>query len=763
MNHFRDLLKSYRSRPKQLTAPPSSSSTFALQKHKYALLDESRREIRLLTVLPSRNDSDPISCLLNVVSLNDEPRYSALSYVWGSLDSEEGITVNGQFLYQARENLVLFLRFFRRCLTSGVSNDNPPNYIWVDAICIDQANVEERNQQVNLMPIVYSGATQVMSWLGGGNESLSQAFLLIKNVVEAVQSPASQAKSTRTRITSGLSTAKAQHPSEGDSGENSIDPRLLFLFSLSESVIDLFLLPYWHRIWVVQEVVLAEPDENIVICGNEVMTFRDIQIFRDNWLAFLKDLQLDHKWTSSLANTPAFNAISDSWPQYLKKMEESLVVWSYYDFIRGLRIQGDSLFYILLAPAYECVNPRDSVYGLLNVVSSARLLPDYNLPTAEVYTSWFLTVLEDWQNPEPLYFSGLVEGSNIEGLPSWVPDLTLARKDSPVWDATLADTIETGVNAKDFGFGGRILPDFPNLSDGNKVLSAKGIICDAVTETTSINADYPGGSMASFCATSLTKYGKRYHRTEMPFLQVIFRVLMCGINRFNSVEKERKGSLVVRSDEVAIGRSQLQFNATMPLLQAVTKTLLARGSLKAADLDDFVLKALCKPSPPLGTDSTSDVYLVAAFIAIMLPRDPRELGYLPAFFLDLGLPYGPEFQHEFIECFFPGRNDLEPLITPDLLEDRRVKALVNSIKRYLKTYEHTFFFTSSGLLGNGPRSMKAGDHIVVLEGAKMPFVVREVEENFLLVGTCYVEGISDGEPAAMARREEIQVNDIRLV
>jgi hypothetical protein len=764
MNNFRDLFKRYGSRQKQMALANRPSSKLASRTFEYTPLDISRHEIRLLSVLPSPNDTDHISCILNVVSLDDEPRYSALSYVWGpESDEDEDITVNGQVLYRARANLVLALRYFRRCLASTVSNESPLNWLWVDAVCINQQDIPEKNQQINLMPVLYSGAKQVISWLGGGDESLFKACDFIKNVVQAAKSSGGHSKPSRKRLTSSYSINNI-HLWKEDSGEKTVDPRLLLLFSLSESVIDLFLLPYWHRVWVVQEVVLAsEPECNIVVCGNEVMTFRDIQIFRNNWLALLRDLQLDREWTAALSKTPAFNIMSDSWPEHLKKMEESLVVWSYYDFIRGLRIQGDSLFYILLAPAYQCIDPRDSVYGLLNVVSSARLVPNYELSSREVYTHWFLTVLKDWQNTEPLYFSGLAEGSKIEGLPSWVPDLSLARKDSPVWDATLAGTIETGIAAKDFGFGGRGLPEFPILLDGNKVLSTKGIICDVVADTNPIYTEYPGDSMASFCATILRQRGKTYYRTGMPILQVTFRVLMCGINRFNAVEKERQGSLMARSKQLTIGTSQLHLNATMPLLQAVTKTMLARGHLEAVDLDDFVLEALCQPSPTLGIDITADFYLAAAFIAVMVSRDPREkMPYLPLW--ALGLPYGcSNFQHEFIECFSPGRSDLEPLITPQILEDGRVKALVNSIERYFETYEHTFFFTASGLLGNGPRSIEAGDHVVVLEGAKMPFVVRKVGDNFLLVGTCYVEGISDGEPAAMARRGELQVDEIRLV
>jgi hypothetical protein len=116
----------------------------------------------------------------------------------------------------------------------------------------------------------------------------------------------------------------------------------------------------------------------------------------------------------------------------------------------------------------------------------------------------------------------------------------------------------------------------------------------------------------------------------------------------------------------------------------------------------------------------------------------------------------------FLEAFFPGRiEEVRHLVSNDLFQDKKVLALVDSIHRYFQTYEHTLFLTSSGYLGNGSPSMHVGDR-VVFEGAKMPFVVRNTGERFVVVGPCYVEGLSNGEPAAVARRGELPVEDILL-
>jgi hypothetical protein len=106
---------------------------------------------------------------------------------------------------------------------------------------------------------------------------------------------------------------------------------------------------------------------------------------------------------------------------------------------------------------------------------------------------------------------------------------------------------------------------------------------------------------------------------------------------------------------------------------------------------------------------------------------------------------------------------LENLVSYDLFQEENVLLLVKSIQRYFKTYDHTLFLTRSGYLGNGPTSMRVGDKVAVLDGAKMPFLLRDMVGRFVLVGPCYVEGHSDGEPAAMARRGEVPVEDILII
>src|SRR5690242_14544378 len=103
-------------------------------------LDPARQQVRLLRVI--KNSSKPIECTLEVFDLDRALQYTALSYRWGSANTDYTISVNGQSL-RASENLFYFLETYRR--------DEKDQYLWIDQICIAQTNVKERNHQVGLM------------------------------------------------------------------------------------------------------------------------------------------------------------------------------------------------------------------------------------------------------------------------------------------------------------------------------------------------------------------------------------------------------------------------------------------------------------------------------------------------------------------------------------------------------------------------------------------------------------------------------------
>ncbi|KAH9208075.1 heterokaryon incompatibility protein-domain-containing protein, partial [Leptodontidium sp. 2 PMI_412] len=121
-----------------------------------ALASEPDWEFRIATLQPG-GFKDQIKMSLHQVRFKDKPEYEALSYVWGKPKVTESISLNGQ-PFNITTNLFLALRRLR--------HEDKPRLLWIDAICIDQSNTQERQQQVSRMKEIYSCASKVTVWMG---------------------------------------------------------------------------------------------------------------------------------------------------------------------------------------------------------------------------------------------------------------------------------------------------------------------------------------------------------------------------------------------------------------------------------------------------------------------------------------------------------------------------------------------------------------------------------------------------------------------
>ena len=114
-----------------------------------------------------------VACEIKICSLFDEghPSYEAVSYAWSHVKGEGVILVSGDrtIVPAAAEEALRNLRYSDR-----------PRTLWLDAICIDQENTEERNQQVALMHEIYKKTTRTVIWLGKADESTIVAIDTIK-------------------------------------------------------------------------------------------------------------------------------------------------------------------------------------------------------------------------------------------------------------------------------------------------------------------------------------------------------------------------------------------------------------------------------------------------------------------------------------------------------------------------------------------------------------------------------------------------------
>ena len=125
---------------------------------RYSPLVSHANEIRLLSLLPGQS-SGQVRCTLYVVDLSNAPPFDALSYTWGDPNITKSIQVNDS-AFQATTNLEAFLR------QRQTEHEQRP--LWIDAVCINQADVLEKTAQVLKMADIYEKCTWLTIWLGLG-------------------------------------------------------------------------------------------------------------------------------------------------------------------------------------------------------------------------------------------------------------------------------------------------------------------------------------------------------------------------------------------------------------------------------------------------------------------------------------------------------------------------------------------------------------------------------------------------------------------
>ncbi|KAK0839499.1 hypothetical protein LTR03_011212 [Friedmanniomyces endolithicus] len=163
-------------RPEDLTTRnvPLLRLTVAAKRnnHHYRPLSTSS-SVRIAVLQPGRGD-DPVAFSLELVpDCRTATAYNALSYCWGFFADMVEIQCNGRAFFATRN--------LRRALQQLRLPDQSRR-LWVDAICINQSDVTERDQGVSMMRQIYSGAQRVDVWLGPSDERTAGAISLLETI-----------------------------------------------------------------------------------------------------------------------------------------------------------------------------------------------------------------------------------------------------------------------------------------------------------------------------------------------------------------------------------------------------------------------------------------------------------------------------------------------------------------------------------------------------------------------------------------------------
>ncbi|KAN0099506.1 HET domain containing protein [Hyaloscypha variabilis] len=332
-------------------------------------LETHKDRIRVMELFPGDGDS-PIECSIREESLSDTPDYEALSYRWGNLKTPQRISMQGKD-FEITQNLYTALRHLRYAKQKRT--------LWIDAICIDQMGVREKNHQVQLMRDIYKKARRTLIWLGRGTEKIRQGFAIIPKLIHA-----SKEKWSMT--------------------ECMLDWELISnlpsLWAILEN-------PYFARVWIVQEIVFSA--DQLVVCGGLTVSWRDFS-------------------AAIVYSRQAGIALPLGQPS-------SLNFWSIRSSVMDLANHFDRGFLNLLLRfrSFHATDPRDKVYALLGLTTvvgqggrQIQIQPDFDprLSAEDIFISSALAIIRASRNLDIFSVPRAATPSQLK-LPSWVPDWTV--------------------------------------------------------------------------------------------------------------------------------------------------------------------------------------------------------------------------------------------------------------------------------------------------------------------------------------------------
>ncbi|KAK3938481.1 ankyrin repeat-containing domain protein [Diplogelasinospora grovesii] len=219
--------------------------------HTYMPIPPSRGMIRLLRLFKGF-PTDTIRCELFQTTLHQKEcvTYEALSYTWGSATILEDITIwertEGSAIKETKKkigtNLHAALRYLR--------TETRDRVLWIDAICIDQSNEEEKTDQIGQMRLVYEEAEQVLIWLGQSNEDIDM-------IMDSMARLHKEASTNYVRLEIAGPIFRQQLE----------DTHSTEYLKLLNGFRELLRRPWFQRVWIIQEVASARAAT--IVCGSK--------------------------------------------------------------------------------------------------------------------------------------------------------------------------------------------------------------------------------------------------------------------------------------------------------------------------------------------------------------------------------------------------------------------------------------------------------------------------------------------------------------
>jgi hypothetical protein len=394
----------------------------------YASVPWKRKEpgpnpcIRLLKLAPGMDSTDqnklqsPLQCSLFWTPLHSPAKvpFKALSYTWGTGGFTSTLCINGRG-FKITASLDQALRHLQ----------HPSEHVtlWVDQICINQQDHEEKSEQVALMGDIYQAAEETLVWLGP-MESNSNLFMHAwRNVGEEAEAFGMMNYYTTNEFPTLSRIMNNVNPNDPETIKfNAICHRATLRFTLEflEAMIEWHKRPWFTRIWVVQEFSLT--NKATFVCGHQRISAEQALLASNVFGCCARNMveRVDDKNKPALLN--ALHILRNDPAQAFLAIRQQRK-----QFVAGLK-PGNTLGQVLrnlhVDNHLQATEPCDFIWGIQGLVEDAKQpTPDYKIKDQIelIYTGTAKAIIEK----EGLDILALSQFPKVfKNLPSWVPDWT---------------------------------------------------------------------------------------------------------------------------------------------------------------------------------------------------------------------------------------------------------------------------------------------------------------------------------------------------
>ena len=666
------------------------------------------RKTRLLQMVLNGDEEGQVYYDIVVVDLDDQPSFYALSYTWGCPFADDDSSAQ-QHWPTTRSNLILG---DGRCVKVGhnlcraltcLKELGVVGHLWIDAICINQSDIQERNAQVAMMGDIYAAADKVLVWLGDENWSSKVAMVFLDGFLPRMEKLIEDEGRDPTFSYSFTDPRLYERLGEPEFPQEVFDGLAAFLER-----------SWFGRAWTYQETVLARNID--VFCGSRKISWPRLHkllklLETSDWDFRLSRFQI----SSKVQQIPGKMILSTMWQRdhiarggprelgyqtYLKRIASGGkrvdLLMAYLDhLLYGMRCRKatdnrDHLFAI-----YGIVARLSHDLGIENILPK----PDYTQDIIEVSIAYSRAMLA--HSRTLLLLSNVEDRSSSDNnWPSWVPDL------SRDWVVGLPRSGSGDYYDTPKGMGPRILP-----SPKPEILMLEGYSFDTIQALGEHDFELGQGSVPFTKTAQIILNLPSHYPTGQDRAEVLWRTLIAD---------QAQGECPAPHSTGAAFFEHMLMHNSMAMLNS-EKAHQSKGLEGFAPLARLAAStAEAAKVIPSGGQILQRRNIYAEIQALTQKRNGRN-----------GL--SPEQEEH-----------LQKRVRDVLSEEAKAVPFARQLATLFVSKR--IVTTRAGFIGAVPTSSRIGDAVFVLPGARVPFILRKRDDGtYRLLGECYVHGIMQGE------------------